>query len=175
MRVAIGSTNPAKVQAVKDAFKKVWPNKKFEFIPNEVKSKVSRQPRSDKECIKGARNRAKHAIKLANADFGVGLEGGVHKVTNKWFDSGWIVVIGRNGAEGIGCSIKIQTPSKMIKLMDKNNLELGEVDDIVFKTKNSKQKQGHFGLMTNNAIKRSHAYSHAVIAALARFINPQLF
>lgn len=69
----------------------------------------------------------------------------------------------------------MQTPNKMIKLMNKESLELGEVDDIMFNMKNSKQKQGHFGLMSNNAIKRSHAYSHAVISALVRFINPDLF
>lgn len=175
MKVAIGSTNPAKIEAVEDAFKKVWPKKKFKFIPISVQSGVSRQPRSDEECIRGARNRAKKAIDKTKADLGVGLEGGIHKIGRKWFDSGWIVVIDKKGTTGIGCSIKMETPPKMMKTMDQKQFELGEVDDFFFKIKNSKQKQGHFGLMTNNAIKRSHAYSHAVISALTRFIHPELF
>lgn len=175
MKVAIGSTNFVKVKAVKDAFEKVWPNKKFKFIPTEVNSGVSRQPKSDLESIKGAKNRAKQSMKFNNADFGVGLEGGIHKIDGKWFDSGWIVVIDKKGNEGIGCSVKMQTPDKMVKLMNRKDLELGEVDDLIFKIKNSKQKEGHFGLMTRNILSRQEAYSHAVISALVRFINPDLF
>lgn len=175
MIVAIGSTNPAKIKAVETAFKKVWPKKKFKFIPTKVNSGVSKQPKSDEECIKGARNRAKLSMRKTKSDFGVGLEGGLQKIGKNWFDSGWIVVIDKDGIEGIGCSIKMQTPNKMINLINKKDLELGEVDDIIFNIKNSKQKQGHFGLMTNNAIRRSHAYSHAVISALVRFINPDIF
>lgn len=174
MIVAIGSTNPVKIQAVKSAFKKVFTSKKFKFVPIEVNSGVSKQPTSDLESIRGARNRAEIAIKKAKADFGVGLEGGLQKIGKNWFDCGWIVVINKNGIEGIGCSIKMQTPDKMMKLIIKDQ-ELGDVDDMFFKTKNSKQKQGHFGLMTKNKIVRAKAYEHAVISALVRFINPKIF
>ena len=61
MKVAIGSTNPVKIAAVKSAFKKVWPNKKFTFKGIKVNSGVSHQPMSDIESIKGAGNRAKKA------------------------------------------------------------------------------------------------------------------
>jgi len=174
VKVAIGSTNPVKVKAVKSAFKKVWPKINFVFIPVEVNSGVSKQPMSDLECIKGARNRAKSAMKNSKSDYSVGLEGGLQKIDKDWFDSGWIVVINRKGEEGIGSSIKMHTPKKMLRHIQKG-LELGEVDDLLFDTKNSKQKQGHFGLMTKNKIDRSKAYRDAVISALARFISPQIF
>jgi len=174
MIVAIGSTNPVKVQAVKNAFKKVYTSKKIKFVSFEVSSGVSKQPMSDLESIKGARNRAKIAIKKENADFGVGLEGGLQKIENNWFDSGWIIVLDKKGKEGIGSSLKMHTPRKMVKLINKG-LELGDADDIFFKTKNSKQKQGHFGLMTKSKIVRAKAYEHAVISALVRFIHKNLF
>ena len=174
MLVAIGSTNPVKIAAVKSAFKKVWPIQYFRFKGIEVDSRVSHQPMSDLESIKGAKNRAKKALKLMKADFGVGLEGGLQKVGKNWFDSGWIVVIDKKGNEGIGSSLKMQTPQKMIKYLRKG-LELGDIDDFFFKTKNSKQKEGHFGLMTKNIIFRKDGYMHAVVSALIRFINPQLF
>ena len=54
-------------------------------------------------------------------------------------------------------------------------LELGIVIDIVFKTKNSRENIGHFGLMTKNTITRITGYRDAVIAALSRFVHPKLF
>lgn len=174
MKVAIGSTNPVKIKAVEDAFKKVWPSKRFKFISIEVNSGVSSQPMSDLESIRGARNRAKRVLKSSGADFSVGLEGGLQKIGKDWFDSGWIVVLSKEGEEGIGSSIKMRTPSKMIEHI-KSGLELGEVDDLLFGVSNSKQKEGHFGLMTKNKINRAKAYRDAVISALARFINPAIF
>lgn len=174
MKVAIGSTNPVKIQAVKSAFKKVWPKINFKFIPIDVSSEVSKQPMSDLESIKGAINRARRSLKISNSDFGVGLEGGLQKIGKYWFDSGWVFVVHKNGTEGIGSSIKIHTPEKMMRMIRKG-MELGSVDDILFKTKNSKRKKGHFGHMTKNHITRVIGYEHGVISALARFINPQLF
>ena len=63
MRVAVGSTNPAKIKAVKAAFQKVWPDKKWVVEGVEVKSGVSDQPMSTSESIKGATNRAKRSLK----------------------------------------------------------------------------------------------------------------
>lgn len=174
MRVAIGSTNPVKISAVKTAFKKIWLKKRFKFVSVEVSSGVSKQPMSDLESIRGAKNRAKLAMRKLNADFGVGLEGGVQKIGTNWFDNGWIVIINKKGVEGIGCSIKMLTPPKMMRLI-KTGLELGDADDILFKSKNSKQKEGHFGHMTKNIITRTSGYEQAVISALVRFINPHLF
>ena len=76
MKVAIGSKNPVKIEAVKEAFGKVWPDQDFEFIGIEVPSGVPDQPMSDEESIKGATTRANNALDRLNADFGIGLEGG---------------------------------------------------------------------------------------------------
>lgn len=39
-------------------------------------------------CVVGAINRARAARKSLNADFGVGIEGGVEKIVDRWFESG---------------------------------------------------------------------------------------
>lgn len=134
MKVAVGSTNPVKIQAVSKAFKKVWPKKKWEVIGIKVPSGISDQPMSDEESIKGATNRARRAIKKLNADYGVGLEGGIHKIGKKWFDCGWMVVIDKKGGLGIGSSARIETPKVMIKMI-KKGMELGDVNDVLFKKK----------------------------------------
>lgn len=174
MKIAVGSINPAKLEAVKQAFKAVWFDKSWEVVGVEVKSGVSNQPMSDQESIKGARRRARKALKLTKADFGVGIEGGLEKVGKNWFDSGWVVVVSRKGQEGVASSIRMHTPPKMMKLVKKGK-ELGEVDDLVFKKQNSKQAEGHFGLMTKGVVSRTAGYKDGVVAALARFIHPKLF
>lgn len=174
MKVAVGSMNPVKVNAVKEAFEKLFPDKKWEVIGVDVKSGVSDQPMSDEESIKGARSRAKKAIKKLDAHFGVGLEGGLHKIRKHWFDCGWIVVVNKKGEEGIGSSIRIQMSKKMMKLVFSGK-ELGEVSDILFNKVNSKQAEGHFGIMTKNLITRTHGYLDGVLSALSRFVHPKLF
>ena len=97
--VAVGSLNPVKIEAVKLAFEAVWPEKVFAVEGTSVESGVSSQPLSDAESIKGARARAKKSLKKLGADFGVGLEGGLHKTGNTWFDCGWVVVVSKSGDE----------------------------------------------------------------------------
>jgi inosine/xanthosine triphosphatase len=174
MKVAVGSRNPVKIDATRKAFRAVWPEKKWEVAGVDVVSGVSEQPMSDKKSIKGATNRAKRAIKKKGADFGVGLEGGLQKIGRKWFDCGWAVIIDKKENAGTASSVRIETPSKMIKMI-KNGMELGEANDKLFGKDNSKQKEGHFGLMSNNLITRTQGYKSALIMALTRFIHPKLW
>ena len=175
MKIAVGSKNPVKINATRQAFKKVFPDKSLRVESVDAKSGVSIQPMSDEECIRGAENRARLALKLTGADFGVGIEGGLNRLGEIWFDCGWIVVLDKKGKIGIGSSIKMRTPDKMVAMVIKKKVELGVVNDILFKRKNSKQAEGHFGLMTKGAITRTHGYRDGVISALTRFINDDKF
>jgi len=92
MKVAVGSHNPIKIEAVRLAFETLWPEKDWSVSAVKVSSGVSNQPMSDKEAIKGARNRAQEAIEKEKAYYGVGLEGGLQRIGEHYFDCGWIVV-----------------------------------------------------------------------------------
>lgn len=173
-KVAVGSKNPVKIEAVRIAFEKVWPNEEWLVEGIEAQSEVSSQPMSDEETIKGAKNRAQKALKELKADFGVGLEGGLHKIGEHWFDTGWMSIVDKNGKEGIGSTIRAHTPQKMMDLVHKG-VELGDACDIIFKRKNTKHAEGQFGLMTNKHITRTSGYVDGVVIALAAFINPKLF
>jgi inosine/xanthosine triphosphatase len=174
MKIAVGSKNPVKIACVQQAFEKVFPDTTWEVEGIDVVSGVSDQPMSDKESITGARNRAKKALESLGADYGVGLEGGLQEIEGNWFDAGWIVVVDKEGNEGIGSTIRMMTPEKMMDLI-KQGMELGHVNDKLFGLENSKHGDGHFGLMTNGAITRTDGYRDGVIAALARFIKPEVF
>lgn len=174
MKIAVGSTNPVKIEATRQAFTTVWPRKKWEVVGLEIPSGISLQPKSDLESIKGATNRAKGALKQAKSDYGVGIEGGISKINGIWFDTAWIVILDNKGKQGIGSTINMPTPPSFVKMVEKGK-EIGEIDDEVFKRQNSKHQEGHFGLMTKNALTRKSAYIEGVISALVPFIHPQLF
>ncbi len=173
MKVAVGSKNKVKIEAVKNAFEALWPDKKWQVEGVDVSSGVSDQPMSDEESIKGAGNRARKAIKEINADYGVGAEGGLQKTGEHWLDSGWIVVVDKQGNEGVGSTVKMIVPEKMMKLIH-DGQELGIACDIIFDMTDAKQGVGHFGLMTKNQITRTSGYKDGVIAALSYFVHPNL-
>jgi non-canonical (house-cleaning) NTP pyrophosphatase len=99
-KIAVGSTNPAKLSSVKQAALALFPDSpNAEIVGFKVPSGVSDQPMSDDECIRGAITRAKNALEASGSDdtdFGVGLEGGVHQINEKWFECGWIAVVDKN-------------------------------------------------------------------------------
>ena len=174
MKIIVGSQNKVKIEAALSAFQTLWPDQEWQAEGVSVASGVSDQPMSDEESICGARNRATRAMQASSADYAVGLEGGLHKIGNDYFDTGWIVVVDANGREGIGSTIRLITPPVAVEMIQQG-MELGSVNDALFGKVNSKQDEGHFGLMTNNAIPRSQGYKDGVIAALSRFLHPKLF
>jgi inosine/xanthosine triphosphatase len=170
--VNIGSLNPVKFKSVKNAFSIVWPLLQFSFQSKKILSNVSSQPLSDEETIKGATHRAIESLK--DADFGVGLEGGVHQIGNQWFSFGWSVIVSRSGETGIGSSPRILLPTSITYLI-KKGFELAEINDKLFDQKNSGKDQGNFGLMTNGVITRQSAYQEACILALTRFNKSNIY
>ena len=174
MLVAIGSTNPVKISATEAAFRAVWPDDAWMFTPFAAASGVSDQPMSDSESIRGARNRAHGAISATGADFGTGIESGLTRIEGHWFSTGWIVVVDRDGREGISSSMIRPVPLPSLALVHQGH-ELGAANDIVFGKVNSKQDTGLIGLLTNNLLTREGVFRDAIISALARFLHPALF
>jgi len=172
-KIIVGSKNPAKIEAVEQAFNTVWPDEKWDVVGVDVESDVSNQPMTDEESILGATNRARKSLAQNDADFGIGLEGGLCRVNNRWFEYGWIVILSKSGITGIGSTSRIIVPDQIMTLV-REGFEVGAANDKIFGRENSKQAEGHFGLMTNNIITRTDAYRDGVIVALASFLHPDL-
>ena len=62
-------------------------------------------------------------------------------------------------------------PPAVGELID-SGLELGEANDRVFDTHNSKQAGGAYGLLTNGLLTRESVYADTLIVALATFSHP---
>lgn len=171
MIVVVGSTNPAKISAARIAFKKVFPKEKIKIIGVEVKSGVSAQPMSDRQSIRGAINRAANARRqVPKADYAVGMEGGVHKIGGKWFESGWIAVINKKGKLGIGTSARWEISRKIMNRLEKGK-ELSHIFEEIAQIENAKDVGGVMSLVTSTHLPRDVAYSHGLIFALAPFVS----
>ena len=159
LKVAVGSKNPVKIKAVENAFKKVFGlGGRIEIIRVSVFSDVSDMPLSFEDIVKGAENRASQAMEKTEADFGVGLEGGFEDKKIGTFLSDVVVIINKQGIRGYAWDRGLLMPEKIVKKMKEEGKELGDVMDEIRGLKNTKQREGCVGFMTDNLIPREKAF-----------------
>lgn len=172
MKIIVASKNPVKTNATQQGFESYFSNFKLEGVS--VESDVSDQPMSDKETLQGAINRVKNAKKdYPDADFWVGIEGGIQQQTNSLEAFAWIVICNKNKT-GKARTTTFQLPQKIADLIAQG-YELGIANDILFKQENSKQKTGAVGLLTSNKVSRTMLYKQAIQLALIPFLNHELY
>ncbi len=171
MNIVVASHNPVKLEAARQAFSSRFPSANLELIPIDVESGVSEQPDGDEETRRGARNRVEEASRAyPDAEFWVGLEGGIATVDDQLMAFAWIAVRGRNGKIVDVKSVTLPLPPAVRELVA-SGLELGEANDQVFSTVNSKQRSGAYGLLTDGLYTRETIYSQTLIFALIPFVN----
>jgi len=174
-KIIVASQNPVKINAAKAAFEKMFPGEDFQFDGVSVGSGVSDQPMSDDETFEGASNRVTNAREAApDADFWVGLEGGLEEKNGEMEAFAWMVVQSKEGVVGKGRTATLFLPNAVAELV-RQGKELGEADDIVFNKTNSKQANGAVGLLTSDLVTRSDSYEMAMLLALIPFNNPDLY
>jgi inosine/xanthosine triphosphatase len=173
-RIVIASKNPVKIRTTLLGFKRMFPSEEFEVKGVSVPSGVSHQPMSEDETYKGAFNRVQRAKEMCkDADFWVGIEGGVEEKDNEMRTFAWIVIMSKKEI-GKGRTATFFLPKRVVELI-KSGKELGEADDIVFGRMNSKQKNGAIGILTGDVIDRVKLYEQAVISALIPFKNKGIY
>ncbi len=171
LRVVVASGNPVKVAAAQAAFASVFPRARLEMLRASVASGVSDQPASDAETRRGARNRAVNARRARpEGDFWVGLEGGIEVIGERLMGFAWMAVTGRCGHLSEARSVTLPLPPGVRALVEEG-LELGDANDRVFATANSKQAGGAFGLLTGGLHTRQSVYAQTLVMALIPFAN----
>ncbi|WP_010678461.1 DUF84 family protein [Bacillus timonensis] len=157
LRVAIGTKNPAKVDAIINGFGGIEAN----FVPTTVSSGVSAQPFSDEETIQGAINRAKSALEEENADLGIGLEGGVVQTEFGMFLCNWGAIIDKDIEPIIAGGARILLPDEISREL-KVGIELGDVMAEFTKQKDIRSHEGAIGIFTNHYVNRKDMFTHVV-------------
>jgi inosine/xanthosine triphosphatase len=172
--LVVASTNPVKLQAAVNGFQRLFPGSELNVIAANVPSDVAHQPLSDDETLCGALNRSANAQAAhPDADYWIGIEGGIQPIGLEITAFAWIVVRSKEMI-GRGRTGTFFLPPAVAELI-RQGKELGEADDIVFGRTNSKQENGAVGLLTDNVIDRTQLYEHALILALIPFKNEALY
>lgn len=176
MKVLVGSENPVKIEAVKEAFEKYFDD--VEVIGMPVESRVPPQPVNDETFI-GAQSRAIHLKEMngknnLGADYFVGIEGGIAEEFGKWFAFGAICIMNKEGNKGTGTSPHFELPKQVAEQLI-SGTELGDVIDELTSTENSKQHSGAIGFFTNGVMDRKELYVYGLIVAMIPFLHEKLY
>ncbi len=167
--VAVGSMNPVKIGAVQTVIERLAPHARAEGI--EVASGVRDQPWGDDETIRGALARARAARSALDAEWGIGIEGGVIDAgAGQVRTCAWAAVVARDGREGIGGSLSLELPSRVAALV-RGGMELGHAMDAITGERDVKRGLGAVGILTRGLVSRQAAYETLVAYALVPLLE----
>jgi inosine/xanthosine triphosphatase len=171
--IAVGSSNPVKIGAVRAVLGPLAPAARIDGIA--VESTVPDQPVGDDETIRGALARASGARDALGADIGIGLEGGVvEQPDGSMRTCAWAVIVDNDGHVGTGGSLAVSLPDS-VATMIRGGMELGHAMDRIVGEHGTKHGKGAVGILTAGLVDRQRAYETLVTYALAPFLSPDLF
>ena len=173
MKINIGSKNPVKIAATREALRRVYGDHvTVEAIA--VESGVPDQPWGDEETLRGALNRAEAALQINSATLGVGFEGGLVEVNGRVFTCAWCAVVREDGLTGVAGGESVLLPPKVAEAV-RDGAELGPAMDAFTGMQDTKHKDGAIGILTAGHLSRQTAYEHILILALARLLTPEYY
>lgn len=165
LQVAIGTKNPAKIEAIISGFEGIDAS----FLSTSVASGVSAQPFSDTETIQGAINRSKAALEKEQTDLGIGLEGGVVETEFGMFLCNWGAIVDQEREPIIAGGARILLPTEIaIKL--KTGIELGDIMVEYTKQKDIRTSEGAIGIFTHHYVNRKDMFTHVVKLLVGQYM-----
>lgn len=169
MKITVGSTNPAKVDAVREILQDYPHLKDAEVVGIEVSSGVSDQPKSLDETLTGAMNRATSAFQ--DCDYSIGIESGVISVPHT--KSGYMDLTScaiHDGTEfHLGLSSAWEFPNKeVMRMIIEDGLDLNQAVHKAGMTVDPKigSNNGAISLVTNGRLDRKTYTKQALQMAL---------
>lgn len=163
-QVAVGSTNPAKIEAVRRAFEELHRGD-FDLHPVATGGGDA-QPWGEDATRHGAIKRARHALSTEGADWGIGLEGGLVRDDGGILVTSWIAACHTDGGLGLARTASFYLPGEITELV----LAGHELADAWQRARGMEQigrNGGTVGLLTHGRIDRTRLYGEAVILAVS--------
>ncbi|WP_404685183.1 inosine/xanthosine triphosphatase [Raoultella terrigena] len=164
--VVSATTNPAKIQAILQAFNEIFGEGSCHIESVSVESGVPEQPFGNDETRAGARNRVVNArAARPDADFWVAIEAGIDDgSTFSW------VVIENSLQRGEARSAMLPLPAAILEQVRAGEA-LGPVMSQHTGIDEIGRKEGAIGIFTAGKLTRSSVYHQAVVLALSPFHN----
>jgi inosine/xanthosine triphosphatase len=181
--IIVGSTNPAKVEAVRLAVRQIRMNERLtghghilqdvtvESVQGvSVHSGVSSQPRSDEETIQGAVNRA-HDLHVQFPDaVCIGLEGGTTETRYGMMICNWGCLVEPGGRRYVSGGLRMPLPASIADGI-RQGKELGELMDQYTNRAGVSKKEGAIGILSQGLIDRSHMFRDTVLLLFGQAIH----
>ncbi|MFF1440044.1 DUF84 family protein [Streptomyces sp. NPDC058295] len=165
-RIAVGSTNQAKIDAIREGFTQLLGPVLVEGV---AIAGAPEQPRGDDETRRGAEFRAEAVRKaLPQADFWVGLEGGVETVDGTLMVMAWVVITTADQV-GLSRSSTYQLPPSAAAVLTAGG-SLGDVSAAV--GGDDWRTCGLVAWLSTGLITRGSLYVQPVTLALLPFLGP---
>lgn len=162
--VAVGSTNPVKIQAVKNAFM----DEEVRIVGCQASSHVRSQPLSDDETRQGALNRAKDCLEKSEAQLTIGLEAGVVFVHAQVYLCHWGAMVDRRQNEYFTNGPLILLP----KGYQEPLLAGQSLEDLMHHSTGIQKlgsKEGAIGVFTCNFLNREQVLTQIVKALIGQY------
>lgn len=175
LKVAVGSRNPVKIRGVERAFRIFYPDVCVVAVP--VEPGVPAQPIGFSQILEGARNRASGALKACgDVDLGVGVEAGMYRVGDLWFDVQVTAIYDGENRVSYGFSPAFQLPECFAhKLVEGAAGELEELVDEFYGTTGIGEKGGFVSLLTRGVVAREELTFYSTVMALIPRLNEGLY
>lgn len=162
MKLILGSTNEAKIEALKTAAERFYDD----FQVSSMEVEAPEQPMSAEEARKGAKSRARQAYS-SSGSLGVGIEGYVEDFDGKMFLSVWSAVFdGEEHYEGGGGRSRL--PEKIAEMLEKK--ELGDAI-MELMGEDLREGKGAVSLLTEGEIDRPDFTERSLIHAFGTMEN----
>ena len=160
MDIAVGSTNPVKIAAVRTVMEKVYGDVRVTGL--DVPSGVPEQP-FEEQVHQGSVNRAKAA--LGDHDMAVGIEAGVFEMLDGLYDIQHCTILTRDGRMTFGQGSGFRYPDDIADLVRKG-MTVGEAVKEVYGSTEIGKKKGAIGLLSKGLIDRKTLTEQSVMAAM---------
>lgn len=162
--IAIGSTNPVKIQAVRNALI----DEKMHVVSCAGSSNVRSQPLSDEETLQGAINRAKNCLEKTDSTLAIGLEAGVVFLQDNLYLCHWGAIVDRHQNIYFTNGPLILLPLEYWKLLQEGQ----SLEDIMHHStgiENLGTKSGAIGIFTNNKLNREEVMTQIAKILLGQY------
>ncbi len=170
VRIAAGTSNPAKLQAIRRAAEDVLGDVTVE--PVDVDPGVPNQPWGDEQTAYGAVMRARNALAATpGATYGIGVESGLADGPgDRVYVVSWAAAIDRSGAVGYGASERFPVPAGLEPEL-RGGAELGPLLDNLLGSPGLARQEGVVSLITEGRRQRADILTVAVLHSLIALLK----
>jgi inosine/xanthosine triphosphatase len=173
MIVAAGTKNPAKLEGIRRAFTKYFPD--VELRPVDSTSVAKDQPRGLEEMTSGAMARAELALSKAGGDFGVGVEAGIFEIGGVYFDNQVAAIVGPSGKVSLGHSAGYSLPRQAMEKLFSEGRELERWAESISGINEVGDKGGLIHHLTKGRMTRTDLTEQCVVTALIPWLHLDLY